>query len=89
MERRAQPWALGIGLAGAAMLLAAAAVAAAKRDRRTRGAAPPRPGDEAEPGAPQTAEGLCPACSGKGVIDGERCETCAGTGMVIVTVGDA
>lgn len=86
-ERRAQPWALGIGIAGAALMLAAAAVAARKRLRG--GSAPPRPGDEAAPGTPQTGEGLCPTCSGKGVVGGRRCEVCLGTGTVVVNIGDA
>ena len=49
MDRRAQPWALGIGIAGAALMLAAAAVAARKRIPRT-GSAPSRVGDDS-PGA--------------------------------------
>ena len=95
MEPRAQPWALGFGVAGAALLLAAAAVAVKKRARRVAGMGPPderppaRPGDEAAPGTPQTGEGLCPDCSGKGRIDGQACPSCAGTGTVIVNVGDA
>ena len=95
MEPRAQPWALGFGVAGAAILLAAAAVAAKKRGRSVAGARKvgelpaARPGDEAAPGTPQTGEGLCPVCAGKGRIDGRPCATCAGTGTVIVNIGDA
>jgi hypothetical protein len=99
MEQRAQPWALGIGLAGATLMLAAVGAAAKKRSRLGGGAglSPAsetprdvyRPGDEAEPGTPQTGEGLCPACSGSGRTDGHECSTCAGTGTVIVNIGDA
>lgn len=94
MERRAQPWALGIGIAGAALMLAAAAVAARKRQPRAGRTAPSpeaasRPGDEAAPGTPQTGEGLCPACSGRGVVGGRRCDVCLGTGTVVVNIGDA
>ncbi|MFT8243124.1 hypothetical protein [Roseomonas sp. BN140053] len=49
----------------------------------------PSPGDEAEPGAPQTAENSCRDCGGTGRLDGENCPTCEGTGLVTVTVGDA
>lgn len=87
--RRAQPWALGIGIAGAALMLAAAAAAAKRRRPPADRAPPPRAGDEAAPGTPQTGEGLCPECSGKGVVDGRACETCAGTGTVVVNIGDA
>jgi len=34
---------------------------------------PTKPGDEAPPGAPGTGENLCPACSGKGKVDGNEC----------------
>ena len=47
------------------------------------------PGDEAPPGAPQTAENICPQCQGSGKTDGAACENCGGTGRVVVTVGDA
>ncbi len=91
MEQRAQPWALGFGVAGAAILLAAAAVAAKKRGRFAgpRELTAARPGDEAARGTPQTGEGLCPVCAGKGRIGGRPCATCGGTGTVIVNVGDA
>lgn len=91
MEQRVQPWAIGFGAAGAAILLAAAAVAAKKRARIAgpRELPAARPGDEAAPGTPQTGEGLCPACAGKGRIGDRPCATCAGTGTVIVNIGDA
>ncbi len=45
------------------------------------------PGDAARPGTPGTGENLCPDCSGSGVRDGQRCETCGGTGKIIAGVG--
>lgn len=48
-----------------------------------------RAGDEARPGAPQTAEGLCPRCGGSAAAEGAACAECGGTGRVTVTVGDA
>ena len=48
-----------------------------------------KPGDEARPGSPQTAENICPDCSGSGRRDGETCKTCDGAGRIISIVGDA
>lgn len=47
------------------------------------------PGDEAEPGSPQTGDQICPACSGTGKTEGAACAECGGTGRVTVIVGDA
>jgi hypothetical protein len=47
------------------------------------------PGDQAPPGTPGTGESLCPECSGKGSIEGKRCEACGGSGKVIEGVGGA
>ncbi|MBF0394904.1 MAG: hypothetical protein HQL38_19685, partial [Alphaproteobacteria bacterium] len=47
------------------------------------------PGDEAPPGTPGTGEGLCPICQGSGRLDGDRCESCGGTGRVIQGIGGA
>lgn len=48
------------------------------------------PGDEAAPGTPQTGEITCPVCQGSGKDAQQKmCLNCGGTGMVIVTVGDA
>lgn len=48
------------------------------------------PGDEAEPDAPQTGEMTCPVCHGSGKAEGQNmCENCGGSGVIIVTVGDA
>lgn len=47
------------------------------------------PGDQAPPGTPGAGENLCPDCSGKGSLNGKRCETCGGTGKVIEGVGGA
>lgn len=48
-----------------------------------------RPGDEAEPGTPQTGEGVCPVCGGEGMVAGRPCANCRGTGKIVVNVGDA
>ena len=45
------------------------------------------PGDEAPPGTPETGEDVCPRCVGSGVVDGEDCPGCGGTGRVIEGVG--
>jgi|GEM_PF-1947152 len=48
------------------------------------------PGDEAEPGTAQTGEISCPVCHGSGRTQDEAmCMHCGGTGLVVVTVGDA
>ena len=47
------------------------------------------PGDEAAPGTEQTGETTCPICHGDGKTDSGMCTHCGGTGLVIVTVGDA
>ena len=47
------------------------------------------PGDEASPGAPQTAENICRACHGTGRVEGRPCPECGGSGKVVETVGDA
>jgi hypothetical protein len=47
-----------------------------------------RPGDEAEPGTPGTAEDLCETCGGSGkVAGGKTCPECEGTGRVIRGIG--
>jgi hypothetical protein len=47
------------------------------------------PGDEVPAGTPQTAESVCPDCGGSGRRKNVSCETCDGTGRVVVNVGDA
>ncbi len=48
------------------------------------------PGDEAAPGTSQTGENICETCNGSGKNkDQAACPDCGGTGLVIVTVGDA
>jgi hypothetical protein len=47
----------------------------------------PRPGDQAKPGTPGTGENTCPACQGRGVVDGQECRNCNGTGIVIEGIG--
>jgi DnaJ-class molecular chaperone len=46
-----------------------------------------KPGDEVPPGTNSAGPNLCPKCSGSGEIDGERCESCLGTGQVEEPVG--
>lgn len=48
-----------------------------------------KPGDEGNPGAPQTAENSCRRCGGKGILNGSPCPDCDGTGLVAEIVGDA
>jgi len=48
-----------------------------------------KPGDETEPGTKQSAEGICPRCSGSGDVNGGTCPDCEGTGTIEVIVGDA
>ena len=46
------------------------------------------PGDEAAPGTPGAAEGICDQCSGRGKLDnGTDCPECAGTGRVMQGIG--
>lgn len=47
------------------------------------------PGDEASPGAPQTAENICRTCHGTGRADDKPRPDCGGSGKIIETVGDA
>ena len=48
------------------------------------------PGDEEAPGTEQTGEVSCPVCHGSGKsAEGGMCVNCGGTGLVVVTVGDA
>jgi DnaJ-class molecular chaperone len=47
-----------------------------------------RPGDEAAPEDPATAENICPDCGGSGHReDASRCQTCSGTGRVTEGIG--
>jgi DnaJ-class molecular chaperone len=47
------------------------------------------PGNEASPGASQTAENICRTCHGTGRVENKPCPDCGGSGMVVETVGDA
>jgi hypothetical protein len=47
----------------------------------------PRPGDQAKAGTPGTGENTCPVCDGQGVINGQECENCCGTGVIIEGIG--
>ncbi len=48
-----------------------------------------RPGDEAQPEDAPVGEDLCPDCNGSGQLNGQECETCAGTGRINEGVGGA
>lgn len=48
-----------------------------------------RPGDEDDPGAPQTGEDTCPTCGGSGVMGDGECPQCLGSGKITAIVGDA
>lgn len=41
-----------------------------------------KPGDEAEPGTPGSGENVCPLCAGTGMVHGDSCARCLGTGIV-------
>ena len=48
---------------------------------------PLKPGDQAPPGTPGTGEAICGQCKGSGVINGQTCPMCGGTGKVIEGIG--
>ncbi|MEM5403873.1 hypothetical protein [Paraburkholderia unamae] len=48
---------------------------------------PLNPGDEGPPDAPGVGEDLCGACHGTGLVEGERCAVCAGSGRVMRGIG--
>jgi DnaJ-class molecular chaperone len=48
-----------------------------------------KPGDEVAPGTPQSGQAICPACGGKGSVEGRSCESCRGSGTITALVGDA
>jgi RecJ-like exonuclease len=50
---------------------------------------PLNPGDEAAPGTPGTGEHLCPACQGRGQLEGVECRACGGSGRIIAGIGGA
>jgi hypothetical protein len=52
-----------------------------RRAHRTASAL--KPGDDAPPGTPGTAENICPDCNGSGLINDTTCENCDGTGKVV------
>jgi len=47
------------------------------------------PGDQAAPGTPGTGEDVCPQCNGSGQVNGQACDSCAGTGKIVKAVGGA
>ena len=48
-----------------------------------------KPGDEAPPGTPGTGENLCRACGGSGMLDGQPCAACDGSGKIVEGIGGA
>jgi RecJ-like exonuclease len=48
---------------------------------------PLSPGDEGPPDAPGVGEDVCATCQGAGMVNGERCEACGGTGKVLQGIG--
>ena len=48
-----------------------------------------KPGDEIPAGTPQSGENLCRRCKGTGQLKDKPCPDCAGSGKVVVLVGDA
>jgi DnaJ-class molecular chaperone len=48
-----------------------------------------KPGDEAAPNTPQSAEHICRRCDGRGRLEQGPCPSCRGTGKVTVPIGDA
>jgi hypothetical protein len=48
------------------------------------------PGDETPPGSEQSGEGLCPTCSGTGMLNSDaQCPDCGGAGRIMQIIGDA
>jgi len=50
-------------------------------------AEPLAPGDQAQPGTPDTAEDICPRCHGSGRLADGVCPECEGSSRVIVGIG--
>ncbi|MCG5074113.1 hypothetical protein [Paraburkholderia tagetis] len=48
---------------------------------------PLNPGDEGPPDAPGVGEDWCGACHGTGMVEGQRCSVCGGTGKVLQGIG--
>jgi hypothetical protein len=47
----------------------------------------PTPESDAPSGTPAIDDDICPACHGTRRFDGAECVTCAGTGVVVESVG--
>jgi RecJ-like exonuclease len=45
------------------------------------------PGDEASSDTPGAGEDACRACHGTGIVEGEQCTICGGTGKVMQGIG--
>ena len=48
---------------------------------------PLNPGDEGPAEAPGVGEDICGACRGTGLVEGQRCTVCGGTGKVMRGIG--
>ena len=48
---------------------------------------PLNPGDEGPADAPGVGEDVCGACRGTGLVEGQRCTVCGGTGKVMRGIG--
>jgi hypothetical protein len=70
------------------------------RIREKLGAKPPRSGqaqaipgrantDEVPAGTPGSGENVCRRCSGRGIVDGQACPECGGSGKVVTPIGGA
>jgi DnaJ-class molecular chaperone len=61
----------------------------ATNSRTTTGNPPLYAGDAAPGAGVGTRETVCPACHGTGMVGGETCENCNGTGNIIAGIGGA
>ena len=48
---------------------------------------PLNPADEGPADAPGIGEEVCGACHGTGLVEGQRCAVCGGTGKVVRGIG--
>jgi RecJ-like exonuclease len=48
---------------------------------------PLNPGDEAPADAPGVGEDICRECEGSGMVSGQPCAVCGGTGKVLQGIG--
>ena len=48
---------------------------------------PSNPGDEGPQDAPGVGEDICRVCRGTGMVEGQPCTICGGTGRVLQGIG--